>query len=354
MQLHLVSGFLGSGKTTAIQTACVTLIDEGRAVGVITNDQGIRLVDTEYFESIGISNRQVINGCFCCNYAALDENIQSLIQADNPDIIFAESVGSCTDIVATVMKPLLLFNSGIDVTISTFADAQLLYMLLIEKRNLLNEPVEYIYTKQLEEAGTIVISKIDLIAEEKFNAIQNFLQQQYPGKNIIAINGREKSSVTSWLNFISPLVQRCIPASLNIDYNLYGTGEAMLAWLDTVLQISAVKDDAPSIARLLAQTVYKKIKDEGYTIGHLKFLIDASIKLSYTAAEQNLIATSDEINTTSSVVVNARVQTSPEVLKQIVDTAIEEIQREKNCTIIKESYTAFQPGFPSPAHRFVD
>lgn len=110
MQIHLVSGFLGSGKTTAIQTACKILMADNYKVGVITNDQGIKLVDTGYFESNSIPNRQVINGCFCCNYNALNQNIQSLIQTNNPDIIFAESVGSCTDIVATVMKPLLQFK----------------------------------------------------------------------------------------------------------------------------------------------------------------------------------------------------------------------------------------------------
>ena len=129
MQIHLISGFLGSGKTTAIQTACKVLQSENKTVGVITNDQGIMLVDTGYFESNCIPNRQVVNGCFCCNYNALDENIESLIVTNDPDVIFAESVGSCTDIVATVMKPLLKFKTDIGVTVSTFADIRLLPVL---------------------------------------------------------------------------------------------------------------------------------------------------------------------------------------------------------------------------------
>ncbi len=354
MQLHLVSGFLGSGKTTAIQTACKILMAEGRKTGVITNDQGIRLVDTVFFESHGIPNRQVVNGCFCCNYASLDENIQSLIKAENPDIIFAESVGSCTDIVATVMKPLLQFNKNFDVTVSTFADAQLLYMLFIEKKQLLDESVEYIYSKQLEEAGTIVISKIDLMADEKLNVVQTFLQQQYPGKNIIAINGRDENSAGKWMNDITTSKLKNAPASLNIDYTVYGAGEAKLAWLDAVLKIESIHNDAPSIARQLAQTVYENIRDEGYTIGHLKFLIDKNCKLSFTSQGQNNIATAPGENTSSTVVVNARVQTSPPLLKLLVDNAITSTQYKNNCSIVEESFTVFQPGFPSPTHRVAD
>lgn len=41
MKLFLIGGFLGSGKTTAIQQACVELLKEEIKVGVITNDQGV-------------------------------------------------------------------------------------------------------------------------------------------------------------------------------------------------------------------------------------------------------------------------------------------------------------------------
>ena len=40
MQLHIVGGFLGSGKTTAIIAIAHQLIAQGNKVGVVTNDQG--------------------------------------------------------------------------------------------------------------------------------------------------------------------------------------------------------------------------------------------------------------------------------------------------------------------------
>ncbi len=57
MKIHLVTGFLGSGKTTAMQHACLTLLQQGIKTGVITNDQGIKLVDGDFFKSLNIAGR---------------------------------------------------------------------------------------------------------------------------------------------------------------------------------------------------------------------------------------------------------------------------------------------------------
>jgi len=46
IQMLLVSGFLGAGKTTALQTIGERLSERGYTVGMITNDQARGLVDT--------------------------------------------------------------------------------------------------------------------------------------------------------------------------------------------------------------------------------------------------------------------------------------------------------------------
>ncbi len=50
MKIHLVNGFLGSGKTTAIQQAYSELERKQIKAGVITNDQGQRLVDGDFYK----------------------------------------------------------------------------------------------------------------------------------------------------------------------------------------------------------------------------------------------------------------------------------------------------------------
>ena len=95
MKIHLLTGFLGSGKTTAIQHASRIMLRKGVRTGAITNDQGNKLVDGDFFKTQDLPSREVVNGCFCCNYNDLDDRIQSLVETDNTDVIFAESVGSC-------------------------------------------------------------------------------------------------------------------------------------------------------------------------------------------------------------------------------------------------------------------
>ena len=109
MKLFLIGGFLGSGKTTAIQQASAILSERGTKVGAITNDQGVHLVDSQYLRSLSVPTREVTGGCFCCNYDDLDESIQSLVKEEEPDVIFAESVGSCTDMISTIINPLAKF-----------------------------------------------------------------------------------------------------------------------------------------------------------------------------------------------------------------------------------------------------
>src|SRR5687767_3566513 len=151
MQVYLIGGFLGSGKTTAIQKACTTLQRKGVRVGVVTNDQGQQLVDSGYMAGFNIPVEEVTNGCFCCNYSDLEQRIQHLQAVHQPEIIFAESVGSCTDLVATVLHPLQQFHPDIRVAIAVFADACVLPALLKGSR-ILHDQVKYIYKKQLDEA----------------------------------------------------------------------------------------------------------------------------------------------------------------------------------------------------------
>src|SRR5436305_13528376 len=136
MKLVLTGGFLGSGKTTAIHQAVIYLNREGKRPGVITNDQGTQQVDTQYIRSQQVPVEEVAGSCFCCNLPGLEKNILSLIETYHPDVIFAESVGSCTDLIATVVNPLVsIYGNKLDITLSVFADVQVLLAWLQGGKN---------------------------------------------------------------------------------------------------------------------------------------------------------------------------------------------------------------------------
>src|SRR5687767_907446 len=103
-RLILVGGFLGSGKTTLLLTASKHLMSEGHRVGLIVNDQGHGLVDTALARQATIPVMEVAGGCFCCRFPDLLESITRLQTEISPDVILAEPVGSCTDLVSTVIR----------------------------------------------------------------------------------------------------------------------------------------------------------------------------------------------------------------------------------------------------------
>jgi len=351
MKIHLLSGFLGSGKTTAIQHATRSLMEQGLRVGVITNDQGIKLVDGNFFESLNIPNRKVVNGCFCCNYNDLENNIQSLIKINETEVIFAESVGSCTDIVATVLKPLLQFHKNAKITLSTFADVRLLQMILKDKTNSFDETVNYIYLKQLEEAGIIVISKIDLVNKEGLEEVRQLMQEKYGTKTLLFQNSLDKNNIRRWLNTLNSYQSSGSLQSLNIDYDIYATGEARLAWLDQELEIYSTNNNALQHTKAFINTIYKKIQIHQYAIGHLKFLINNEIKISFTSNNQPDVTIENKPTASATLLINIRLQTEPEIIKQLIDEAIKEEEIKSGCKIIVSSLSAFQPGYPKPTYR---
>ena len=359
MKIHLLTGFLGSGKTTAIQHAARILLQKGIRVGVITNDQGMKLVDGDYFKALNIPGRQVVNGCFCCNYDDLDAGIQSLIDAHDPDLIYAESVGSCTDIVATVLKPLLQFRPDAQTTVSTFADIRLLRMMLDGKTNSFDETVNYIYRKQLEEAGVIVINKIDMVNEDELKKVERLMQEKYGSKLLLYQNSLDRDSIRKWLVTLDEYQAPEKLPSLTIDYDIYAAGEAQLAWFDQELEIYSSSGSAMADTELLINRFYQKVTTRQYPIGHLKFLVNDTIKISITPGMELLRplpgfsknAPEGQRADAVRMLVNIRVQTSPDRISQLVGDAISEVERERGCKIIVNSLNSFQPVYPTPVHR---
>src|SRR5213593_2125679 len=99
----MLGGFLGAGKTTLIARLARHYQSRGLRVGIVTNDQAQDLVDTNTLRAQGLSVEEVAGACFCCNFNDLIAKAGKLGERDRPDVILAEPVGSCTDLVATVV-----------------------------------------------------------------------------------------------------------------------------------------------------------------------------------------------------------------------------------------------------------
>jgi CobW/HypB/UreG, nucleotide-binding domain len=116
LRFVMVGGFLGAGKTTTLARLGHYYLAKGRKVGLVTNDQAQDLVDTTSLRSQGFPVEEVPGACFCCRFDDLVSRVGKLESADRPDVILAEPVGSCTDLVATVVQPIKdLYGSRFEV-----------------------------------------------------------------------------------------------------------------------------------------------------------------------------------------------------------------------------------------------
>jgi Ni2+-binding GTPase involved in maturation of urease and hydrogenase len=356
MKLFLVGGFLGSGKTTAIEKAAKSLSSDRKKVGVITNDQGVRQVDTLFVKAQGINTEEVAGGCFCCNFEELEAGIDSLKLRANPDIIFAESVGSCTDLAATVINPLLKFKPNqFDIVLSVFADVRLLIIFLQRNKDIFRDNVNYIYEKQLEEADIIIVNKIDLLTDGQLKEAKKIIDTKFEGKTILYQNSLNEHSIKQWLSVCGGFQNSALRPSLNIDYNIYGAGEAELAWLDEEIQIKTTDNTAFNVGYLLMKNIYAKIIINNHAIGHLKFLMQdgyEKYKISFSSIPGESFNESNFPKANHvTILINARVQVSPTLLEKIVVDAITATELSSDTGLIKKSMSAFKPGFPKPTHR---
>jgi G3E family GTPase len=355
MKLALIGGFLGSGKTTAIVKACQLLMNQGKKVAVITNDQGDQQVDSELVKSLGISSREVSNGCFCCKYDQLRDHLWSLREGDRPDFVFAESVGSCTDLIATIVKPLYEEKSDLGIVASVFADAALLISVVEGRSSFLNDSVQYIYKKQLEEADLLIVNKTDLVTASQLSTIEQILHSDYPAKNIMFQNSFQDNDVLEWIGRLNSFDERGVRHSLQLDYDVYGEGEAQLAWLDKRISIQSTGGDAVLIAHKMIGSIFDEIQVQHFVIGHLKFFLEAGDwheKISFTTSStsstvQNNYHRSDRVE----MLINARVQTAPAELEKLVDRVLVRTESMYGCKLAIEKGSVFKPGYPRPTHR---
>jgi G3E family GTPase len=356
MKLHLVAGFLGSGKTTAITLAARILSRQGATVSIITNDQGKYLVDTDYVQSLGIGATEVTGGCFCCQYDQLISQIDLLRATLKPSVVFAESVGSCTDLVATVLKPLEKFNAGAieQISFSTFVDARILLDWWRGRALPFASDTNYIWEKQLEEAEILIVNKIDLLSASEVSSIQAMVGE-YPSKTFLLQNSLDTGSVERWLDTVTD----CKPEqhkTVKVDYERYGLGEANLSWLDECIEFNAKGGSALIAARKFMDTLLQKLSAEAFAIGHVKALVTSngrSHKFSYTTIPQVNALASFPAEASAKVLLglNARVQVSPDQLRKVVAESIDAARRGNTTLITEKNFSVFRPGYPQPTHR---
>lgn len=360
LRFIMVGGFLGAGKTTTLARLAKFYTVRGQKVGIVTNDQADDLVDTHSLRGQGLSVAEVAGACFCCKFDDLLCQVGTLEVGARPDIILAEPVGSCTDLVATVVQPIKdLYAQRFQVAPYPvlFKPSHGLRILRNQTEAGFSPKAAYIFRKQLEEADVIVVNRIDELAADERKELGCLLTAQFPGVPVLwmsAKTGEGFPALTELLDQEGNFGQRI----LDIDYDIYAEGEAELGWLNSSVGVRS--GQAIMLDELLLDIVkglQSALHRRGAEVAHLK-----AIGISDgTFGVANLVSskTGPELSLPSrgrvpeaDVIVNARVALDPatleEEVRQVVQTACEDRQARAEF----RQTQSFRPGRPKPTHRY--
>ncbi|MFZ0590568.1 MAG: GTP-binding protein [Bryobacteraceae bacterium] len=339
--LVLVGGFLGAGKTRLLLRAAEILGSRGLKSAIITNDQAEGLVDTSISARTVERVEEVSGGCFCCRFDAFASAVERL-RGHNPDAIFAEPVGSCTDLVATVLRPFRdFYGSGFSLApLSVLVDPSRVDEILMG-----DSDVAYLFRKQLEEADLVCFTRADLGIPPRPLAARK------PERFLSAKTGE---GVTAWLDEISSGHLAAGGSSIELDYSRYARAEAALGWLNASFELE-LETWVPPIAVVgpLMDEIDRKLSESGARIAHLK-LIDET-PFGFLKAATCRIGEEPEIegdllsppSSRHNMILNVRAQTDPAVLRKVVEAALAQMPAPVNISAL----SAFRPAPPKPMYR---
>jgi len=355
----MVGGFLGAGKTTTIGKLAAHYVAAGKNVALVTNDQAYDLVDTHTLRAQGFNVGEVPGACFCCKFDDLIDTVGSMSAEHTPDIVIAEPVGSCTDLVATVIQPMReLFGDRFELgPLVVLLKPNHGKKILSEQQGRGFSPkAEYIFLKQLEEADSIAVNKIDRLSEQEQSNLLGLVRKRFPEVKCFGLSSK---TGVGFEDLISAVEAEPIKRNqmMEMDYAIYAEGEAELGWLNC--QVAASADERFSLDEVVLKLVAQigaSLTAAGHEVAHLKVLgqtlTDAAVaNLVGSSVEAELSLASEIKPTSADLLINARVAVDPDQLRSIVLAVTEQLASELNITLTVGNIQSFRPGKPEPTHR---
>jgi hypothetical protein len=305
----LVGGFLGAGKTTLIGKAARILQARGIVVAAVMNDQGGNLVDTEMARHSGIPADEVVGGCLCCRFPDLIEALARLAEYE-PAVVFVEAVGSCTDIVATTLRPLLR-DYALHYRIAPFT--------VIVHREPQDPDLRFLFDKQREEADLVITRETD---------------------------------VTGWVDQLLAGDQPAGTKTIEVDYQRYAEAEAALGWLNAQMTVHPSPELSPAmIVGPLMDELDARLTAAGICIVHLKVIAKSDtgyVKAALTRrGEEPAVEGALDASPAArhDLLVNLRALGDPSEMRKIVEGAFSRLDA------APLALQAFRPAVPVPYQR---
>ena len=182
-KIDIFSGFLGAGKTTLIKKLIAEAF-QGEKLVLIENEFGEIGIDGGFLQDAGIQITEMSQGCICCSLVGdFGKALEKVLAQYAPDRILIEpsGVGKLSDVIRAVQglnMPGISLNS-----FTTVVDAKKCRMYMKNFGEFFNN--------QVENAGTIILSRTAGMDEKKLAEVVAMLRGKNAGAVIITTDWNE-------------------------------------------------------------------------------------------------------------------------------------------------------------------
>jgi len=177
LPVTLVTGFLGSGKTTLINHILTNR--KGVRAAVLVNELGEIGIDNELIVASGDDMIELSNGCICCstNNDLVDSIVRVLARSEPVDHILVETTGVADPlpVALTVLRPEFRETLRLD-AIVTVADAAQFSLDLFAETAARN---------QFLRADVVLVNKSDCVDDSRLEAIEEQIRALNPQARLL-------------------------------------------------------------------------------------------------------------------------------------------------------------------------
>jgi hypothetical protein len=314
--------------------------------------------------SHGFPVEEITGGCFCCRFNSLVDAAGRLAEGARPDIFIAEPVGSCTDLRASVSYPLrrMYGDSYTIAPLSVVLDpVRALRALDVEPGRSFTAKVLYVYRKQLEEASIIAINKVDAIEPARIASLRDALTREYPKARLFEVSARTGQGLDAWFDVLTR-DEAAVDADLDIDYETYGEGEALLGWVNATMRVAGADFDGNAFLRAFAIRIAGTLGAGGIEIAHLKMTLapiggdvgGGDLAVLNQVRNEHAAELSHRLDgeiSRGELIVNLRAEGDPARLAAAVEDAALDAGDTQSLVVTTVHQEHFRPGRPQPTHR---
>lgn len=344
----IVSGFLGSGKTTSMiaMTRCIN--NEFGQSAIIANDLGAKnLVDADYTATTDLSITEITGDCICYQTENLVDKLNR-ISGEGADVIMSDIPGCGIGALDHVYIKLKEEYPG-EFELLPFVcivDPERLRMILPERANInLPEEMRFLLDAQMAEADLIVLNKIDLIPDEEKAADLEFIRTAYPEIPVMSMSAKTGEGVREVVKYLLEHRAPAIHREIGYGSEEFLAAEEKMCWYNRrffAQEKSEKNINFNEVITDLMEGIREGLIEAKRNVPHLKVFAagegDDFIKASLIGVDYDIEYERklEKPYTALAIVLNARAICESQTMGQIVEDAMDEIKTKHNvrCNVI--------------------